>query len=106
MNLTVKDIISFCIDRGLRQFHLNCKWALTKDVGAIPDSAKSKIKEKKEDFFAVFNYFVVIKSDGIDTAKISNLVSKSLTGSGPENGESFVQMAGDNVVVAGLKIEE
>lgn len=105
MKLSTKDIISFCIDRGLKQFHIDCKWGLTNNADDIPESARNAIKGKKEDFFSEYNYFIIIKTEGANTEKISNLVAKSLTGSGPEDAGGFVQMASDSVIVAGLKIE-
>ncbi len=108
MKLSVKDILSFCIDRGLRQFHLNCKWGITNNAGDIPDEAKTKIKESKADFFENYNYFVILKTNGgEDAKKISNLVAKSLTGADPQaDDEGFVQMASDSTAIAGIKIDD
>lgn len=113
MKLSVKDILIFCIDRALRQFHLNYNWFITGDAGEIYDSVKQSIKSKSEDFFEQYNYFIAFRvpemtnkqQESENIAKISKLITTALTGGQYLTNTSFVQVGAKSLVMVGLKIE-
>lgn len=113
MNFTILRILIFCIDRGLRQFHLGYSWFVTDNADKIHAPIRKEIEGRISNFFSKYTHYVVFKvpkwEGEAGEAKIKNkigqLLATALIGGTYIVNTSFVETYKDNVVVAGLKID-